>query len=40
MQATPTVASVPQEVPAKELMSVQRMQATGRKSAGVIICMP
>ena len=40
MQATPTVASVPQEVPAKVLISVQRMQATGRKRAGVITCMP
>ena len=40
MQATPTVASVPQEVPPKVLMSVQRTQATGRKSAGVIIFMP
>ena len=40
IQATPTVASVPQEVPANVLINVHRMQATGRKSAGVITCIP
>ena len=40
MHATPTVASVPQEVPAKVLINVQRIQATGRNKAGVITCIP
>lgn len=40
IQATPTVAKVPQDVPAKVLIKVQRIQATGKKSSGVITFMP
>ena len=40
MQATPTVASVPQEVPAMTLIRVQRMQTMGRNRLGVRTFMP
>lgn len=40
MQATPTVASVPHDVPAMVDISVQRMQTTGRNSPGVNTFMP
>ena len=40
MQATPTVASVPQEVPAMVDIRVQRMHTTGRNSPGVSTFMP
>lgn len=40
MQATPTVASVPHDVPAMVDISVQRMQTTGRNKPGVSTFMP
>ena len=40
MKATPTVASVPQEVPAMVDIRVQRMHTTGRNSPGVSTFMP
>ena len=40
LQATPTVASVPHDVPAMVDISVQRMQTTGRNKPGVSTFMP
>ena len=40
MQATPTVASVPQEVPAMVDISVQRMHTTGKNRPGVKTFIP